>query len=169
MFAFYTGLRVRSCKAALWNHVDFDHATITVPAANIKGGRELVLPIHPVLLAELKAAKPPFAAATDSIFPVVPNVLTFHRDCYKAGIARYDSAGRQIDRHALRTTFGTALALAGVTPQFAARLLDHRDINTTLKHYTALTLADNATALCKINAPTAAGQTNGPIPTTKSA
>jgi integrase len=168
MFAFYTGLRVRACKLAAWGHVDFDSATIEVPATNAKGGRDLVLPIHPALLAELKRIKPPFAQPKDRIFPTLPNVLTFHRDCIAAGIPRYDSAGRQIDRHALRTSFGTALARSGVLPQHAARLLGHNDIKTTMKHYTALTIADNATALAKISVPTP-GVVAATVPTTKSA
>jgi site-specific recombinase XerD len=101
----------------------------------------------------------------------VPNVLTFHRDCLASGIPRYDSAGRQIDRHALRTSFGTALARSGVLPQHAARLLGHNDIKTTMKHYTALTIADNAAALAKINVPTTplAVAASAVTPTSKSA
>jgi integrase len=156
MFAFYTGLRVRACKSAVWGNVDFESATIHVPATDAKSGHDLILPLHPALLGELKSIKPANERPTDRIFPIVPNVLTFHRDCEKAGIPRYDSAGRQIDRHALRTSFGTALARSGVLPQHAARLLGHADIKTTMKHYTALTLSDNAAALARISIPAAA-------------
>jgi hypothetical protein len=89
----------------------------------------------------------PFASQADRIFPGVPLVKTFHRDCQRAGIERYDADGRQLDRHALRTTLGTHLARAGVLPQLAMKVMGHNDVQTTMKHYTALRLADTAKAM----------------------
>jgi hypothetical protein len=58
--------------------------------------------------------------------------------------------GRVIDLHALRTTLGTQLARAGVTPQVAQRIMRHSDYRTTLKHYTVLGLTDTAAALDRL-------------------
>lgn len=151
LFAYYTGLRVKACRAATWGDVDLDSATIRVKAANAKGKREdLYLNLHPKLVEELRKAKPVFTLATSKLFAFVPTVRTFHRDCERAKIDRYDDEGRQLDRHALRTTLGTHLARAGVLPQQAMRLLGHTDVRITMKHYTDLRLADTAKALAEL-------------------
>jgi integrase len=150
LFAYYTGLRVKAVKAAVWGDVDFDDALIRVKVGNAKGKRDdIYQPLHPRLLQELKRMRSevPSARASDPIFAGIPLVKTFHRDCKRAGIDRYDADGRQLDRHALRTTLGTHLARAGVLPQLAMKVMGHNDVQTTMKHYTALRLADTAKAM----------------------
>ena len=61
-----------------------------------------------------------------------------------------DAEGRVLDLHAMRTTFGTRLARAGVAPQLAQRLMRHADYRTTVKHYTVLGLADTAQAVAML-------------------
>lgn len=100
-----------------------------------------------MLIDELSKTKPAFTSSTTRIFRVVPSVRTFHRDCERAQIERYDADGRQLDRHALRTTLGTHLARAGVLPQQAMKMLGHTDVRITMKHYTDLRLSDTAKAL----------------------
>jgi integrase len=148
LFAYYTGLRVKAVKAAVWGDVDFEAATIRVRVGNAKGKKDdICLPLHSDLMKEVRRIKPHFAAIADPIFPTIPTVRTFHRDCERAGIDRYDADGRQLDRHALRTTLGTNLALAGVMPQMAMKVLGHSDVRITMKHYTALRLVDTAKAV----------------------
>jgi integrase len=147
-FAYYTGMRVKAVKAAVWGDVDFDAAMIRVKVGNAKGKKDdIYLPLHPALIDELRKAQPAFVTAIVRIFHHVPRVETFHRDCKRARIERYDSEGRQLDRHALRTTLGTHLARAGVSPQLAMRVLGHADVQTTMKHYTALRISDTAKAV----------------------
>ena len=62
----------------------------------------------------------------------------------KTRIVTPDAEGRVVDLHVVRTTLGTKLARSGVAPPVAMRLLRHSDYRTTLKHYTALLLADTA-------------------------
>jgi hypothetical protein len=50
----------------------------------------------------------------------------------------------------MRTTLGTQLARAGVTPQVAQRIMRHGDYRTTLKHYTVLGLVDTAAAMDRL-------------------
>ncbi|MGA2583189.1 MAG: tyrosine-type recombinase/integrase [Tepidisphaeraceae bacterium] len=148
LFAYYTGIRVKAAKAATWGDVDFDGAMIRVKVGNAKGKIEDVYhPIHPALLRELIAIKPMDAKGADKIFTHVPTVVTFHRDCKRAGIPRFDEEGRQLDRHALRTTLGTHLAQYGVLPQQAMKVLGHSDVRITMKHYTALRISDTAKAV----------------------
>ncbi len=75
---------------------------------------------------------------------------------YKSRIDCTDAEGRIADLHCLRTTLGTNLARAGVTPQVAQKIMRHSDYRTTLKSYTVLSLHDSAGAMNKIptiNAP----------------
>jgi hypothetical protein len=62
-------------------------------------------------------------------------VRILHRDADAAGIPKRDKRGRTIDVHALRGTFGTYLARAGVDAVTLKALMRHKRIETTLKHY----------------------------------
>lgn len=111
LFAYDTGLRVKAAKAAMWGDIDFDAASIRVRVGNAKGKKEDIwLPLHPKLVDELSKIKPTLTLPATRIFQAVPSVRTFHRDCERANIDRYDADGRQFDRHALRTTLRTHLA-----------------------------------------------------------
>jgi adenosyl cobinamide kinase/adenosyl cobinamide phosphate guanylyltransferase/integrase len=82
-------------------------------------------------------------------------VKILDRDLVRAGIARRvksedgkvridkrDERGRTIDVHALRTTFGTLLSKAGVTPRTAQAAMRHADIRLTMGVYTDPKLLD---------------------------
>jgi integrase len=70
-----------------------------------------------------------------------------HRDCKRAGIATVDASGKVIDFHALRHTFVTSLAKAGVHPSKAQRLARHSTIALTMNVYTSLDVDDLRDAL----------------------
>ena len=55
-----------------------------------------------------------------------------------------------LTQHDLRRTFISKLAEAGVHPSVAAKLAGHRNITTTLKHYTAVNERMMREALAKI-------------------
>ena len=57
----------------------------------------------------------------------------FDADCRRAGIPKRDQRGRTVDLHALRTTFGTHLARAGVPLSTAQKLMRHKDPKLTAK------------------------------------
>src|SRR4029079_2682654 len=69
-------------------------------------------------------------------------IRRFHADCRRAGIARRDDRGRQLDIHALRTTFGTMLARSGVPMRTAQQLMRHSDIRLTANLYVDPALLD---------------------------
>lgn len=142
------GLRSEDGRQMTWGDVDLEAGTLRIREGVDKSGRPDFLPLHPQALAVLKRIRPPFAAATDLVFRTIPRVKTFHRDCERAGIERYDAEGNQLDLHALgRTTFGTRLANSGVMPQMAAKLMRHTDVKITMKHYTKLRLHDEKRAV----------------------
>ncbi len=63
-------------------------------------------------------------------------------DLKAAGIAKRDERGRTIDVHALRTTFGTWLSMAEVSPRTAQAAMRHGDISLTMGTYTDPKLLD---------------------------
>ncbi|HOE66799.1 MAG TPA: tyrosine-type recombinase/integrase [Candidatus Hydrogenedentes bacterium] len=82
-------------------------------------------------------------------------VATCGADCRAAGIERSDSAGRVVDVHALRHTFGTMLAKAGVSLQVAQKAMRHSTPTLTANIYTHLTLVDTADAVNELPSLTA--------------
>jgi hypothetical protein len=149
--AYYAGLRRDELGRVTWGDVDFEHGTLTI--RNRKAGRLDTLPLHPTLVAELRAAMPllaPAALSSSRIFPVKVHHRTRGRDFVRAGIPAVDADGRVADLHALRTTLGTTLARAGVPVQVAAQAMRHADPRTTQRHYVALGLSDVAGAISRL-------------------
>ena len=157
--------------------MNFADSTVTI--RNGKAKRLDVIPMHPQLAEALRrrlAAFPTLPKAR--VWSDTVGDLTRLKDFLRAGIARRvdvldaegkpvkigtgkrervktrivveDDEGRVIDLHALRTTLGTQLARAGVTPQVAQRIMRHSDYRTTLKHYTVLGLTDTAAAMDRL-------------------
>jgi hypothetical protein len=57
---------------------------------------------------------------------------TLRRDLARAGILYQDDAGRRVDLHALRVTFGTNLVLRGAHPRIAQEFMRHSDVRLTM-------------------------------------
>ena len=74
------------------------------------------------------------------------------RDLGAAGIEYRDGHDRVLDFHALRHTFGTNLARAGVAPKVAQELMRHSDVNLTLGIYSHVEMQDLAGAVEKLPA-----------------
>ena len=88
------------------------------------------------VVAELRGLKKEGLVEEDPVFPRFPRIERFQRDLKKAGVAYRDSAGRVADFHALRKTFGTNMAQAGVPSRVAMALMRHSDRRLTDKIYT---------------------------------
>ena len=72
------------------------------------------------------------------------------RDLEAAGIVYRDNAGWVVDFHALRHTFISRLAKAGVHPKVAQDLARHSGIKLTMNLYTHTVLEDQMLALDKL-------------------
>ena len=70
-------------------------------------------------------------------------------DLKEAGIEYITEEGK-CDFHALRHTFCTRLAKAGVQPQIAMKLARHSSIDLTMKHYTHFSLQDKSEAIQRV-------------------
>jgi integrase len=127
-----------------WADVDLDakEPTVTVRACVSKNRTQAELPLPPDVVAALRAAKPSNALPSAPVFRVVPSIRRFDDDLKHAKLTKETDDGRTLDFHALRATFATRLARAGVAPQVAKRLLRHSDVKVTMQHYTKLELAD---------------------------
>ena len=74
-------------------------------------------------------------------------IRVFDLDIAAADIAKHDERGRVVDLHALRHTFGTHLARAGVTPRVAMAAMRHSSLELTMNVYTDPALLDVAGAV----------------------
>lgn len=179
------GLRKGDLQRLVWADVNFAAGTITISTGKAK--RTDTIPMHAQsadALQRRKDAHPALPLA--KVFPDTVTDETRLKDFLRAGIAREvavldrdgkpvmvgegesakpktrivatDDEGRVIDLHALRTTLGTQLARAGVTPQIEQRIMRHSDYRTTLKHYTVLGLTDTSAAMGRLPGVMSAGR-----------
>ncbi len=139
-----TGLRRNELRQLRWCDVDTTGLWVRVCAASAKSKREQRVPLRQDLAEALDAFRPGDAAATDPIVPsrFYPTSRTFQADLEAAKIQLKDEEGRVVDFHALRVTFVSSLARAGVHPRTAQALARHANVETTMKHYTDLRLLD---------------------------
>ena len=171
------GLRKGDLQRLTWGDVNFAESTVTIRHGKAK--RTDTIPMHPQLAEALRRRLAAFPALPSArVWSDTVGDVTRLKDFLRAGIARRvdvvdaegkpvkvgtgkrervktrivveDDEGRVIDLHALRTTLGTQLARAGVTPQVAQRIMRHSDYRTTLKHYTVLGLTDTAAAMDRL-------------------
>jgi integrase len=122
--------------------LDGDRPTLTLSGAITKNGKPATLPLRAdladALRAEVTGRRP-----TDPVFEIPADLLRrFYADLKRAGIPRVDARGRLVDIHALRTTFGTHLAVAGVPITTAQKLMRHSDPKLTANVYTDAGLLD---------------------------
>ncbi|WP_068259612.1 tyrosine-type recombinase/integrase [Rubripirellula obstinata] len=81
--------------------------------------------------------------ANRSVFYVADGLVKIlDLDLETAGIPKIDNRGRSLDVHALRTTFGTLMSCAGVTPRTAQAAMRHSRIDLTMNVYTDPRLLD---------------------------
>jgi len=146
-----TGLRAGELRSLTRASFRFDGktASVTVEAKHSKRRREDTLPLRPALAAELRsflATKMPGV----EVFKMPlhgHSVAMFRGDLQDAGIVYCDDAGHFADFHALRHTFISNLARAGVHPKVAQTLARHSSIELTMQRYTHTVLEDQSQAL----------------------
>jgi hypothetical protein len=102
----------------------------------------------------LSLTTPPGASGEPAREPLWPGRWATDRkarmlryDLEPAGIPYVDEQGRQADFDALRHTFISMLAAAGIHPKTAQELARHSDINLTMQAYTHLRTTDLSAAL----------------------
>lgn len=145
-----TGLRRNELKAVTPDRLQLsgDNPTLKLPCTATKNGKAATIPLRPDIAHELQTwVKEMELFPTDRVFDPVPEISVFNRDLAAAGISKRDERGRVVDIHALRHTFGTHLALAGVPPRTAMAAMRHSKIDLTMNIYTDPALLDVAGAV----------------------
>jgi len=134
-----TGLRRSELAALKWGDIDLDTdaPVIKVRASTTKNRRAALLPLQDGLADELRRYRPASWAADDFAFAAgIPSMKIYKKDLRTADILFMDAQGKRADFHALRHTYCTNLARAGVSPWLAMKLMRHSDINLTTRVYT---------------------------------
>lgn len=138
LFAYYTGARLSDCCRMAWESVNLSGGSLTF-AQKKRGHKRLTVPLHSGLLAHLETL-----AGTDNpepfIMPGMANLKSggrhglsegFKRIMRKAGIDPQTVAGKGVRQqsrrtfHALRHSFTSALANAGVPEELRMKLTGH--------------------------------------------
>jgi integrase len=141
--AAYTGLRRGEIQQLMWSdvHLDAPKPFIEARASTTKNKKSALIPLVPGLAAALRATLAERGEASGKVFKRgVPTAATLREDLIACGIAVRDDLGRVVDFHALRHTFGSMLARAGIPPRVAMELMRHSDMRLTQNSYTDATL-----------------------------
>ncbi len=149
LLAYYTGARLSDCARMAWESVNLSARSLTYTQS--KTGRKLTVPLHPDLLAHLEEL-----AGTDRPDPfIMPGMAAlkpggqhglsegFKRIMRKAGVDTQTVQGAGVRRvskrtfHALRHSFNSALANAGVDQELRMKLTgqDSKEINRGYTHH----------------------------------
>ena len=137
-----TGLRVSECVGLNTNDVDFKNNAIKVTR---KGGNQVILYFSDEVKValfdwiEVRSANPELVDEV-ALFTSLQNKRITTRAIQKlvkkyAGIV---TPLKHITPHKLRSTYGTRLYHATQDIYIVADVLGHRDVNTTKKHYAAI-------------------------------
>jgi integrase len=149
-----TGIRRGELREIEWRdvHLDGPSPFIYVRASIAKNHDDAMQPLTPDGAAALRQLRPVKALPNDHVFAgLIPRIERFRRDLEEAGIPYVDARGEYADFHALRTTFGTMLTLAGVGQRTIMELMRHSDMRLTAKVYTdsnMLPVSDAVALLC---------------------
>jgi integrase len=138
LLGYFTGQRLSDCCRVAW--ADLDLAAVKVDFKQAKTGLRLTVPIHPDLLAHLEGLAGTDNAAT-FVMPGMANLKSggrhglsegFKRIVRKAGLDLQTVQGAGVRKickrtfHALRHSFTSALANAGVAPELRMKLTGHK-------------------------------------------
>jgi len=144
-----TGLRLDELRALTWSDVDLNDRRIYCRESWTKNARNATLPMGAEIRESLKEWKKVTQAGPgDRVVKVPTSILrTFDRDIEAAGIAKRDAAGRTVDLHSLRHTFGQRLNDAGADPKVLQGLLRHSTPTVSLGLYVHRDVGRMAAAL----------------------
>lgn len=143
-----TGLRHSEIMRLYWRHVNFETATINMPAELTKTGRAANLPVPAALMQSLRENQQhPAAKVVPNVYRIATRV--WKNDLARAGVAYETPAGKAV-ASSLRKTFCTHLARKGVDLRTAQRLMRHSNVNLTSKIYTEVLPSEMREAVEKL-------------------
>ena len=149
--ALLTGLRRSELGALRWGDIDLGgrEPCIRLRAEGTKAKRAEELPLHRDAVEILQRLRDGSRDRTGRVLSAIPPIRRLYLDLASAGIQAIDGwkpipdpSGRVLDFHSFRATLATILANRGVAPLHLKRIMRHRSIETTDRHYTGLRLLD---------------------------
>ena len=143
-----TGMRKGELASLTIEDADLcdDAAAVTLRGIHAKNGKRATIPLRPDVAIHVRdwladrrrrlAAQGKVLAADDRLVQIPSGLIRIlDRDLAAAGIPKVDERGRQLDVHAMRTTFNTHLAVAGVDPRTAMAAMRVSSLDLVLKTY----------------------------------
>ena len=144
----YTGLRISECLGLKYSdiHDGFVYVNQQYYEGKVvppKYGSYRKLPVHPELEKALAVHKKRFSVEaeknhyeTEFVFTTKVGALLDHRNVRRSLNRYYDRIGvPEKSPHTYRATFCTELCRAGVPLEVASKLMGHKSIEVTAKHY----------------------------------
>jgi len=157
-----TGLRRGELSKLEWGdlHLDTAQPVALVRAATTKDRKPARAYLGQQLVAELKKLHSPGMPSNSLVLAGrMPTMKKMLGHLAQAGIPYVDDQGRRLDFHALRMTFDTNLAIAGVSDAARMKLMRHKSPRLTLEIYTDSDKVPVAGSLAKL--PDFGGWENG--------
>jgi integrase len=131
--ALYTGLRDNSIRGALWNEIDFDSETWTIPSSRMKSGREHQVPLPSQAITALIALKPLTHRNTnDYIFPGGGKHKIMSENTLRLALHRL---GFKVTAHGMRSLITDVLNENGFNPDAIEKQLDHAEQSQVRRAY----------------------------------
>lgn len=136
LFAGCTGLRRGEMSKLLWDDVHLEDAQpyVSLRPEITKNRRAAIVPLLPDLAEALRSeiARKKGVTATAKVFSRgLPSAKTLAADLMACGIPVEDDQGQRVDFHALRHTFVSMLASAGVSELARVKLARHSEWRMT--------------------------------------
>ena len=143
-----TGMRKGELASLTVADVDlsYDAPSVTLRGVHAKNGKRSTIPLRPDVASHVRdwladrrrrlGAQGKVLAADDRLVRIPSGLIRIlDRDLAAAGIPKVDERGRRLDVHAMRTTFNTQLAVAGVDPRTAMAAMRVSSLDLVLKTY----------------------------------
>lgn len=153
-FLAYTGARKGEARSLQWADLELsERPCVRFREERTKSARKRVVPLKAELAQALRDHQTTLresGALGAEVFPLFPSDDAFHADLRRADIEKRDAGGRVVHFHAIRKTFQTWGAVAGVGQRSAQEMLGHSDPALTAGVYTdvaALALHDEVAKL----------------------
>jgi len=148
-----TSLRRGDLKNLEWGdlHLDVAQPFALVRAATTKDRKPAKVYLGRQLLSELKKLQSPAMPSNSLVLAGrMPTMVQMRKHLKAAAIPYVDDQGRRLDFHALRMTFDTNLAIAGVSDAVRMKMMRHKSPRLTLETYTDTEKVPVADALAKL-------------------
>jgi integrase len=144
-----TGLRRAEIESLCWRDVQLEgkQPCLRLQAEHAKNRRTTTVPLRRDVAEVLARFRPAGGGDDEPVFPRMRRLETWKADLKAAGIPFTDGAGRRADFHALRHTFCSMLAKAGVPQRVAQEAMRHSDPKLTAMVYTDPAMLNTAAAV----------------------